>query len=172
MFLPDTLIQYTPETSGKYGCTWWSITCTSPLSVRWAASKPQIITYSCIPSQKWCWMAGTRPQDVSYLLWSYWTHCDMHTVEDVIILYRSAIVLPILKRENVIHTRHEGHQGIMKCQLWSQNCVYWSGMMTSIQWPIVKTRAPWQNLSTTLFNFNGCKSLVVSASFSKMSIVN
>ena len=59
------------------------------------------------------------PEDVTDLpnaLRPYHTHRDVLTVEDGLILWGEALIIPPPEREKVLASIHEGHMGISKCQ--------------------------------------------------------
>ena len=48
-------------------------------------------------------------------------------------LHGKSILISTVEREEVLCQIHEGHQGITKCQLHAQNCVYWPGINKDIE---------------------------------------
>ena len=76
------------------------------------------------------------PEDIKDLpnaLQPYHAHQDILTVEDGLILWGEALIIPPLEREKVLKSIHEGHMGISKCQFHARQCIYWPGINADIK---------------------------------------
>ena len=130
---------------------------------------------------------GCPPWPVG-LLEPWWCHDN----RDGILLHGEAILIPTMEREEFLCWIHEGHQGITKCQLCTQNCVYWLGINKEIQYvikacetcqcfrpwqpcallnPTLPSTQPWQHIGTDLFEFNQHEYLVLTNYYSHMPII-
>ena len=60
------------------------------------------------------------PEDIKEVpcpLCPYWQHRETLTVEDSLVLWGEALLIPPTERERVLHQLHQFHQGITKSQL-------------------------------------------------------
>ena len=60
---------------------------------------------------------------------SYWTFRKELTVEDVIVLKGTHIVIPHKKHQATHSIIHVGHLGLLKCKLRAKDTVYWPGLI-------------------------------------------
>ena len=130
--------------------------------------------------------------DVPCALCPCHVHRNILTVEDDLILWGKALIIPLSEREKILQTIHEGHCGISKCQNRARHCVYWPGINSDIkhlvescpicqchcpqepQQPLQPTLAPecpWQLLGTDYVHFDRSEYLVVIYYYSKMPII-
>ena len=56
-------------------------------------------------------------KEVPHPLCPYWQHRETLTIEDSLVLWGEALVIPLAERERILHQLHQFHQGIMKSQL-------------------------------------------------------
>ena len=130
--------------------------------------------------------------DVPWALHPYHGHRNILTVEDGLILWDEALIIPPSEREKILQAIHEGHMGISKCQNRAHHCVYWPGINSDIKClivscltcqhhhlqeprqllqPTLSLECPRQLLSAAYFHFDGSEYLVVTGYYSKMPIV-
>lgn len=131
-------------------------------------------------------------RELDKCLMSYWPFRDEMSIEDGIILKGSRIVIPKSLTKEYLSKLHEGHQGIIKCQLRAKSCIFWNGINQEIekmvqQCPVcqecgnsqraetlqpheIPTR-PWQFVATDLFTLDGKEYLLVADVYSKYPIV-
>ena len=113
--------------------TWPSITFTSLLNIKLVSSNLCMMTHSCMPLQRWCWMDGLRSLKMSP------THSDSTRPIVTYLQFRmesSSMEKSLLFHHHwkeVLCMTHKGHQSITKCQMWALNCVYWLVMNIDIQ---------------------------------------
>ena len=135
------------------------------------------------------------PKDIKEVprpLHPYWQHWETLTVEDGLVLWGEALIIPPAKRERTLHQLHQFHQGIMKWQLLACGSYFWPGINKAIEevvcqcetctWfqsqnaaaPLTPTPIPshpWQMCATDIFTLEGVDHLVVGAFYSKMIFV-
>ena len=54
-------------------------------------------------------------------------------IEDGLILKGTRIVIPEVKREQILKQIHEGHLGLNKCQMHAKETVYWPGLNDQLE---------------------------------------
>ena len=64
---------------------------------------------------------------------AYWTFCEELTVEDVLVLKGTRIVIPKSMHNHILTMIHEGHLGLGKCKLWIKDTIYWPGINEQLQ---------------------------------------
>ena len=134
------------------------------------------------------------PEDIKEVpcrLCPYWQHNETLTIEDDLVLWGEALIIPPAKRESVLHQLHQFHQGITKSQLLTHGSFFWPGINKAIkevvcQWeactqfqsqnaaaPLTPTPTPshpWQMCATGIFML-GVDHLVVGDFYLKMMFV-
>lgn len=133
-----------------------------------------------------------KPKDLPKNLRQYWSLKEELTVEDDIILKGDRVMIPESMKQYVLQTIHSGHQGIEKCRLRAQTCVYWHGLNHDIE-TIVKTcqtclrhqksqpheelsqheipERPWHTIGTDIMTMDGNDYIVLCDYYSKMPFV-
>eukprot|EP00057_Strongylocentrotus_purpuratus_P007993 XP_011662467.1 PREDICTED: uncharacterized protein K02A2.6-like [Strongylocentrotus purpuratus] len=136
------------------------------------------------------WPEERRKLDKSLI--KYWPYRDEMSIEDGIILKGSRIVIPKCLTKEYLNKLHEGHQGIIKCQLRAKSCIFWNGINQEIEMMVRKCSVcqeygnslpsetlqpheipvrPWQFVTTDLFTLDGREYLLVADVYSKYPIV-
>ena len=113
-------------------------------------------------------------------------------MEDGLVLKGEALLIPETKRTPVLKQLHDGHQGIIKTNIWAKNVVYWPGMTKDIEKMISTCTTckrfqakqctlpperqptpdrPWQIVASDLLDFNGVQYMVIADMYSKMFFV-
>ena len=131
-------------------------------------------------------------KEVPHPLYPYWQHQETLTVEDDLVLWGEALVIPPAKGERVLHQLHQFHQGITKSQLLAHGSFFWPGINKAIEevvcqcetctWfqsqnaaaPLTPTPTPscqWQMCATDIFMLEGIDHLVVGDFYLKMIFV-
>ena len=64
-------------------------------------------------------------KEIPHPLCPYWQHRETLTIEDGLVLWGEALIIPTAKRERVLHQLHQFHQGIMKSQLLVHGSFFW-----------------------------------------------
>ena len=116
----------------------------------------------------------------------------LSTIEEGLVLWGEALVIPPAKRERVLHQLHQFHQGIMKSQLPMNGSFFWPSINKAIEevvhqcetctWmqsqnaavPLTPTptpSCPWQMCATDIFTLEGVDYLIVGNFYSKMILV-
>ena len=54
-------------------------------------------------------------------------------IEDGLILKGTRIIIPDIKREDILKLIHEGHLGLNKCKMRAKETVYWLGMNDQLE---------------------------------------
>ena len=70
------------------------------------------------------------PEDASDVLKDlrkYFSHVSMLTVEDGLILWGKAVLIPEFGTATSPTTAYDGYKGITKTNLWTKNVIYWPG---------------------------------------------
>ena len=140
---------------------------------------------SCQPHHYWL-------EEVPHPLCLYWKHRKTLTVEDGLVLWDEALIIPPAKRERVLHQLHQFHQGIMKLQLFTCGSFFWPGINKAIEevvhqcetctqfqsqntavplTPTPTPSCPWQMFATDIFMLEGIDHLVMGDFYSKMIFV-
>ena len=78
------------------------------------------------------WMAKGC-SDVLNKLRKYLSHASTLTVEDGLIMWGEALLIPESEWAQVLQQLHDGHQGITKTNLWAKNVIYWPEMTKDIE---------------------------------------
>ena len=131
-------------------------------------------------------------KEVPHPLCLYWQCRETLTIEDGLVLWGEALVIPPAKRERVLHQVHQFHQGILKSQLLMCGSFIWPGINKAIEEvvhqcetctqfqsqnataPLTPTPTPshpWQMCATNIFMLEGVNHLVVGDFCSKMIFV-
>ena len=131
-------------------------------------------------------------KEVPHPLRPYWQHRETLTIEDSLVLWGEALVIPPAERERVLHQLHQFHQGIMKSQLLAHGSFFWPGINKAIEevvcqfetctqfqnqnaavplTPTPTPSCPWQMCATDIFMLEGVDHLVVGDFYSKMIFV-
>ena len=76
-------------------------------------------------------------KEVPSVIQSYCTFREELTIEDGIILKGTRIVIPVRKWEVVLKLIHEGHLGLNKGKLHSKETVYWPGLNSQLEKPVL-----------------------------------
>ena len=72
-------------------------------------------------------------KEVSHPLCPCWKHHETLIVEDGLVLYAEALIVPPTERERILHQQHQFHQGITKSQLLMCDCILWPGINKTIE---------------------------------------
>ena len=72
-------------------------------------------------------------KEVPHPLHPYWQHRETLTVEDGLVLWGEALIIPPAERERVLHQLHQFHQRIMKSQLLAHGSFFWPGIDKAIK---------------------------------------
>ena len=131
-------------------------------------------------------------KEVPHPLCPYWQHRETLTIEDGLVLWGEALLIPPAKRERTLNQQHQFHQGITKSQLLMCGSFFWPGINKAIEevvhqceactWfqsqnaaaPLTPTPTPlhpWQMCATDIFTLEGIDHLVVGNFYSKMILV-
>ena len=131
-------------------------------------------------------------KEVPHPLCLYWQHRETLTIEDSLVLWGEALIIPPTERERVLHQLHQFHQGIMKSQLLAFGSFFWPGINKAIKevvhqcdactWfqsqnaaapltPAPTPSCPWQMCATDIVTLEGVDHLVVGNFYSKMIFV-
>ena len=93
-------------------------------------------------------------KEVPHPLCPYWQHRETLTIEDDLVLWHEALVIPPAKRERVLHQLHQFHQGIMKSQLLAHGSFFWPSINKAIEEVVCQfetcTQFPSQNAAVPL----------------------
>ena len=128
--------------------------------------------------------------DVIHPLCPYHPHFNVLTVEDGLILYGKALVIPLTARDEVLQANHEGNIGITKYQYHAWQWVYWPGINSDIKCTFEMCYMPmslptgamaatsanpshehsWQQLGADVIHSDGSEYLIIHYS-SKMPII-
>ena len=132
------------------------------------------------------------PEDIKEVpcpLCPYWQHRETLTIEDSLVLWGEALVIPPDERERVLH---QFHQGIMKSQLLAHGSFFWPDISkakeevvcqceTCTQFqsqnaavPLTPTHTPsqpWQMCATDIFMLEGVNYLVVGNFYLKVIFI-
>ena len=135
------------------------------------------------------------PKDIKEVpcpLHPYWHHRETLTVEDDLVLWGEALIIPPAKRERTLHQLHQFHQGITKSQLLMHGSFFWPSINKAIKEvvcqcetctqfqsqnaaaPLTPTPTPsnpWEMCATDIFMLEGVGHLVVGDFYSKMIFV-
>ena len=122
----------------------------------------------------------------------YWTVREMLTVDDGLVYYGNRLVVPQVKRNEVVEKLHKAHQGVTKTMLTARRCVYWPGMVRHIQDKCLSCKScceagqrnkkepmigipvpehPFEVVGSDIFYFKGCEYLILVDYFSKFPLV-
>ena len=82
-----------------------------------------------IIQQGWPKTVKEVPQEIQ----KYWTFREELMIEDGLILKGTRIVIPDVKREQILQQIHEGHLGLNKCQMCAKETVYWPGLNDQLE---------------------------------------
>ena len=122
---------------------------------------------------------------VPCVLCPYHGHRNTLTVEDGLILWGEALIIPLLESKKIIQAIHEGHMGIIKCQNRARPCAsdikYLIESCPTFQHhclqephrfqPTPVPECPWQLLHVDCIHLDGSEYLVVMDYYSKMPII-
>ena len=131
-------------------------------------------------------------KEVPHPLCPYWQHRETLTIEDSLVLWGEALVIPPAKKERTLHQLHQFHQGITKSQLLAHGSFFWPGIYKAIKEVVCQCEActqfqnqnaaapliptptplhPWQMCATDIFILEGIDHLVGGDFYSKMILV-
>ena len=129
-------------------------------------------------------------KEVPHPLCPYWQHRETLTVEDSLVLWGEALIIPPAKRERVLHQLHQFHQGITKSQLLTHGSFFWPIINKAIKEVVCQCEActqfqnaaapltrtptpshPWQMCARDIFTLEGVHHLVVGNFYSNMIFV-
>ena len=131
-------------------------------------------------------------KEVPCPLHPYRQHRETLTIEDGLVLWGEALMIPPAERERVLHQLHQFHQGITKSQLLTRGSFFWPGINKAIEEVVHQCEActqfqsqnaaasltptpipscPWQMCATDIFMLEGIDHLVVGDFYSKMILV-
>ena len=131
-------------------------------------------------------------KEAPHPLHPYWQHRETLTVEDSLVLWGEALIIPPAKRERTLQQLHQFHQGITKSQLLAHGSFFWPGINKAIEEVVCQCEActqfqsqnaaapliptptslhPWQMCATDIFTLEGIDHLVVGDIYSKMILV-
>ena len=135
------------------------------------------------------------PEDIKEVpcpLHPYWQHRETLTIEDGLVLWGKALIIPPAKRERVLHQLHQFHQGITKSQLLACGSFFWPSINKAIEEVVCQCEAciwlqsqnaaapltptptplhPWQICATDILKLEGIDHLIVGNFYSKMIFV-
>ena len=77
------------------------------------------------------WPSTTK--EVANELQLHWTFHEELTIEDILVLKGTNIVIPNKKCEALLKLIHEGHLGLSKCKLHAKDTVYWSSLKDQLE---------------------------------------
>ncbi|XDV16481.1 hypothetical protein PO909_016174 [Leuciscus waleckii] len=117
----------------------------------------------------------------------YWPERENLTVAGELLLRGQRIVIPRSMRQEILHSIHEGHQGIVKCRARARQAIWWPGLSVHINQlvencstcsqhraehrePLLTTSVPerpWQRVGTDLFFWEKNTYLLVVDYFSR-----
>ena len=144
---------------------------------------------SCQPHHHWL---ARGHQEVPHPLRPYWQHRETLNVEDGLVLWGEALIIPPAKRERVLYQLHQFHQGITMSQLLTYGSFFWSSINKAIKEvvcqgetcsqfqsqkaavPLTPTPTPshpWQMCATDIFMLEWVDHLVVGDFYSKMIFI-
>ena len=151
MALPDTLSQFSPHPEPDI---------LLDIAIHHACLSParkEAFQQAFVSNPETCTLADMIitgwPDDIKavpHLLCPYWQHCETLTVEDGLVLYAEALIIPLSERERVLQQFHQFDQGITKAQLFAHGCVFWPGINKAIEEPV------WQCETCTQFQATKC----------------
>ena len=72
-------------------------------------------------------------KEVPHPLCPYWQHRETLTVEDGLVLWGEALIIPPAERERVLYQLHQYHQGITKSQLLACGSFFWPSINKAIK---------------------------------------
>ena len=131
-------------------------------------------------------------KEVPHPLHPYWQHRETLIIEDGLVLWDEALIIPPAERERVLHQLHQFHQGITTSQLLTHGSFLWPGINKAIKEVVHQCEActrfhsrnatapltptptpshPWQMCATDIFTLEGIDHLVVGDFYSKMVFV-
>ena len=129
---------------------------------------------------------------VPYPLCPYWQHRETITIEDGLILYGEALIIPPSERDRLLQQLHQFHQGTTKAHLFVYGCVFWPGINKAIEeavWqcesytqfqaqnaaalltPMPTPSHPWQMCTMDIFTLEGIDHLICGDFYSKMILI-
>ena len=116
-------------------------------------------------------------------------------IEDRLILKGTRIVIPEVKREQILKQIHEGHLGLNKCQMHAKETVYWPGLNDQLEQLILNCQlclkysksknkstpqttlghevppVPWSKVATDIFHYESQPYLLIVDYTSRFPIV-
>ena len=133
-------------------------------------------------------------KEVPHPLRPYWQHWETLTIEDGLVLWGEALIIPPAERERTLHQLHQFHQGITKSQLLAHGSFFWPSINKAIEEvvhqcetctqfqsqnaaaPLTPTPTPtpshpWQMCATDIFTLEGIDHLVVGNFYPKMIFI-
>ena len=131
-------------------------------------------------------------KEVPHPLYPYWQHRKTLTIEDGLVLWGEALIIPPVKRTGSCTNLHQFHQGIMKSQLLACWSSFWPSINKAIEevvcqfetctqfqsqnaaaplMPTPTPSCPWQMCATYIFMLEGVDYLVVGDFYLKMMFI-
>ncbi|XP_064487367.1 uncharacterized protein K02A2.6-like [Ornithodoros turicata] len=124
----------------------------------------------CLTKHDW-----PSKRDTPHDLKQFWDHRHQLSISGKILMYGSRIVIPQSTRNTILQMLHQGHFGIVKCQLRARDSVWWPGINADIEqmvkdcnmcaqhrinrkMPLMPTsfpQRPWEKVAMDLFCLNG-----------------
>ena len=133
-----------------------------------------------------------KQKQVPVPLRKYWAYRDELSIENGQVLKGERVIIPETQRDDILEKMHQAHQGVAKCQLRANSCVFWPNSNKDIEAIVqeceicqesqntqtketlepheVPTR-PWQVVGTDLFTWNGDEYLLMCDYYSKFPII-
>ena len=135
------------------------------------------------------------PDDIKVVpcpLHPYWQHCKTLTMEDGLVLWGEALIIPPSERERMLQQLHQFHEATMKAQLFMHRCVFWLGINKAIEeavqqfetctqfqaqnaaaplTPMPTSSCQWQMCATDIFTLEGINYLICGNFYSKMILI-
>ena len=143
---------------------------------------------TCLQILKYCQEGWpTHKSEIDQSVKAYWDIQGELTVGDGLLMHGQRIVVPKTLQTETLRKLHEGHQGIIRCQLRARISVWWPGISKQItefvqkcqecardsrpnKEPLILTPLPdypWQKVATDLCTLKGKEYLVTVDYFSR-----
>ena len=132
---------------------------------------------------QFCQTQWPTQSNISNDIKPYWTIRNELSICEGLLLRDNRIVVPTTMQTDVLQRLHDGHQGLVKCNLRARNSVWWPGIKTTIQQchtcsktfqarsePLLPSQLPlhpWEKVGLDLFQLKGTTYLLVIDYFSR-----